>query len=137
VKDAAAGTSALKTSPAFVEMYGKINTGESMWGLANCGSKIFDELRKNGINCKAMFGSVNVTDGLTMDVRTRAMSPDAAAQLATMAKGGVAQAQAFVDKIDITTDGSDMRTTVVISQEKLKGLVAMFGGGRKGGAGAP
>lgn len=136
VMDAAAGTSALKTSPAFVEMYSKINTSESMWGLANCGSKIFDEMRKQGINCKAVFGSLNVTDGVTTDIRIRAMSPDQATQLATMAKSQTGPAAQFVDKIDITTDGPDMKTSIVISKAKLMTIIAMAGG-RKGGGGAP
>lgn len=136
VKAAAAGTSTLKSSPQFVDMYGKINTSDSMWGLANCASKALADLKKANISCKAIFGSVNVTDGITTDVRIRATSPDQASTIETLAKSQAGQLQPFVDKLDISVDASDVKMAIVISQQKLQTLMQLAKAGM-GGADGP
>jgi hypothetical protein len=140
VKLAAAGGSTLKSSPPFLDMYSKVNTGDSLWGLMNGASKAFDKMSSLGVKPKAMFGSINVTDGLSLDLRMRLETPDAAAQLATMGKTQLQQAAKMFDKADVTNDGSDVRFSIVLSNQKLQalisqfaGLVGAFGGGGMGG----
>lgn len=138
---AAQGGSALKTSPAFVEMYGKINTQASLWMLVNGNSKVFDKTAQMGMKPKALFGSVNVTDGLAVDMRMRLESADQAAQMANTFKGQLQAFQSMVDKMDIGNDGADLKFSVSMSTQKLEALVknlaGMFGGGGMGGGGAP
>ena len=137
IKKVAAGGGALKTSPAFVEMFQKISTGDSMWMVMNGSSPMFNKAAAMGMKFKAMYGSVNVTDGLTVDLRFRFNTPDEAAQLVTMTKGQInnAQVKAMFDKIDVTSDGADAKFTVAMSAEKLKALAGMVGGmmGQMGG----
>lgn len=128
VKAAAAGTSTLKSSPAFVDMYAKINTGDSLWMLMNGNSHAFDKAAAMGFKPKAVFGSVNVTDGLTLDLRMRLDSPDQAAQIAGMAKGQAAQAKAMFDKLDIGNDGADVKVSLALSSAKLDALIQQFAG---------
>jgi len=138
VKQAAAGGSTLKTSPAFVEMYGKIKTNESLWMLLNGTSKAFDSMASMGVKPKAVFGSVNVTDGLSVDMRMRLDSPDQAAQMANAFKGQAQAMVSMVDKLDITNDAADVKVAVVLSSQKLQQLIQTFGGmlgGMGGGAG--
>ncbi len=143
VKAVAAGGSALKTSPAFVEMYSKINTADSLWILMNGNSKAFDKAAQLGFKPKAVFGSVNVTDGLTVDLRVRLDTPDQAVQIANMAKGQVAQFAKMVDKLDIVAEASDVKVNVALSTQKLEALIQQFAGlmggmgGGGGGAGGP
>jgi hypothetical protein len=139
VKAAAAGGSALKTSAAFVDMYNKINTQDSMWMLANGNSKLFDKAGSLGVKPKAVFGSLNVTDGLTVDIHMRLDSPDQATQLANMGKAQAAGAKVYFDKIDITNDGADVRIALGMSNAKLQQLISQFGGmlGSMGGMGGP
>jgi len=140
VKAAAAGTSALKTSAAFVDMYSKIKTGDSLWMLANGNSPIFDKASALGVKPKAVFGSVNVTDGLTLDVRVRLNTPDEATNLANMLKGQAQQAAAMFDKVDIGSEASDMKLSLAMSTQKLEALVAQIAqlaGGMGAGAGGP
>jgi hypothetical protein len=142
VKAAAAGGSTLKSSPPFLEMYSKVNTGDSLWGLMNGNSKAFDKMSSLGVKPKAIFGSVNVTDGLSLDMRMRLDTPDAAAQLANMSKSQLQQAAKMFDKADVTNDGADVRFTIVLSNQKLQALIAQFAGlvgafgGMGGGAGS-
>jgi hypothetical protein len=126
IKNVAAGTSALKSSPAFVEMYSKVNTKDSIWALVN--GRLLDRAASLGVKPKAVFGSINVTDGLAMDVRMVVESAEAATQLATMAKGQVAQAAKMVDQVDVTSDGPEVKVTVVMSNQKLQALIAQIGG---------
>jgi len=125
---AAKGGSALKTSPAFVEMYGKIKTGDSLWMLMNGNSKAFDQAASMGFKPKAVFGSVNVSDGLAVDLRVRLESPDQATQIAGMAKGQVGQFAKMVDTLDIAAEASDVKVVVVVSAAKLETLISQFGG---------
>lgn len=125
---AAKGGSALKTSPAFVEMYGKIKTGDSLWMLMNGNSKAFDQAASMGFKPKAVFGSVNVSDGLAVDLRVRLETPEQATQIAGMAKGQVGQFAKMVDTLDIAAEASDVKVIVVVSAAKLETLISQFGG---------
>ncbi len=140
VKAAAAGTSALKTSAAFVDMYSKINTQDSLWVLMNGNSKVFEKAGQMGFKPKAVFGSVNVTDGLTVDMRVRLDTPDQATQITNMANQQVAQFKQMVDKLSIVADGADVKLDVALSTQKLEALIQQFAGmmgGLGGGMGGP
>ncbi len=140
VKAATAGTSALKTSPAFVDMYSKIKTGDSLWMLANGNSPIFDKASALGVKPKAVFGSVNVTDGLTLDLRIRLNTPDEAKNLSNMVEGQKKQAAAMFDKFDVGTENADLKVSIAMSTQKLEQLVSQImalAGGMGGGMGGP
>jgi hypothetical protein len=126
VKAAAAGGSALKSSQAFTDMYSKVKTSDSVWFLVN--GKVLDKAGSMGIKPKAVFGSINVTDGLTFDGRVRLDTPEAATQLTNMAKSQAQQAAKMFDKIDVTSEGSEMKMSIVLSNQKLTALIAQIGG---------
>ena len=127
---AAKGTSALKSSQTFVELYQKINTKESLWFLINGNAPFMAKAASAGVKPKAVFGSLNVTDGLSLDMRIRFATPDEATQLVNMMKGQTnnAQVKQMFDKLDVVADGADAKIGVAMSQEKLKNLVGMIGG---------
>lgn len=136
VLKAAKGGGTLKTSPAFVEMYSKINTQASLWMLVNGSAKVFDKAASMGVKPKAVFGSLNVTDGLAVDLRMRLESADQATQMANTFRGQLQGFASMVDKLDVGNDGADVKVSVAMSQQKLealvKNLMGMFGGGRGG-----
>jgi hypothetical protein len=137
VKEAAGGKGSLGTSAGFVELYSKVNTTDSIWVLVNASTKaIADKLAANplGIKVKAFYGSINITDGLSADVRVRTESADQASSAASMLKAASAQAMMFVDKINIVAEGTDIHATVALSANKLTSL-ASLAGGRKGAGG--
>jgi hypothetical protein len=137
VKQVAQGGSTLKSSPPFLDMYGKVKTGDSLWFLINGNAKFFDKAAAMGVKPKAVFGSINVTDGLSLDMRMRMETPDAAAQFANMGKAQIQQAAKMFDQIDIAADGADAKITVVLSNQKLQALIQQVGGmlGGLGGMG--
>jgi hypothetical protein len=128
VKQVAQGGSTLKSSPPFLDMYSKVKTTDSLWLLVNGNAKFFEKMAAIGAKPKAVFGSINVTDGLSVDMRLRMDTPDAAAQFANMMKAQVQQAAKMVDQVDVTSDGADAKITVVLSNQKLQALTQQFGG---------
>jgi len=137
---AAKGQSALKSSATFTEMFSKINTQDSLWLLMNGNSPAFSKMGSMGVKPKAIFGSINVTDGLTVDMRMRLGTPDEAKQLVTMLQGQInnPQVKQMFDKLDVAQDGSDAKFSVAMSNQKLQQLVQMVGGmmgGMMGGGG--
>ena len=134
----------LDTSGSFQDLYGKVNTHDSVWVLINAQTPAFQKTASMGVHMKAIFGSINITDGLTVDLHMRVGSPDEASSFVTMAKGQLAspQIQQFVDKLDITSSDADVNLAVAMGEQKLMTIVGMlggmFGGGMGGGAtGAP
>jgi hypothetical protein len=128
IKAVAKGTSALKTSAAFVEIYKKTNTSDTLWAVMNGSSKAFDAMASLGIKPKAVFGSLNVTKDLNLDVRVRMKSPADATNLSSMMNTQVKAAAGMVDKITIAADGADVSVKVLLSDAKLKALATQFGG---------
>jgi len=136
VQGIVSGKSALRTSPAFVDMYGKINAQDSLWALVNGNMKGVDKLATLlGLKPKALFGSINVTDGLTADLRMRVDTPDQAAQTAAGLSQQAAMAKQFVDNVAVTSDGADVKLTLAISNAKLMELQRQMGKGGGGGLG--
>ncbi len=129
IKKAAQGGSTLSTSAAFVDMYGKLNKNDSAWFLANGNSKIFEQASAIGIRPKAVFGSINVTDTMTADVRARLDSPDQATQTATNFRGQVQAMASMFDKLDLTNESADVRLQAAASSVKIKNLFKLVAGG--------
>ncbi|MCX5743677.1 MAG: hypothetical protein NT062_14390 [Proteobacteria bacterium] len=131
----AKGDAALKTSPMFVDMFGKVNAQHTLWGLMKGSSKVFAPLAGANIKFKAVYGSLNITDGLQIEGRARMDSADQATSLAAMANSKAAQMKMMVDKLDVGVDGNDVKGSVMISAEKLKSLMGLMGMGMGGGGG--
>lgn len=140
----AKGTNGLKASQTFLEMYSKVNTKDSLWLFVNGNAPFMAKAAQAGVKPKAVFGSINVTDGLTVDMRIRLGSPDEAKSLVTMMQGQTSspQVKQMFDKLDVTVDGSDAKVAVAMSNAKLQSLIGMVGGmmgglGGGGGMGGP
>jgi hypothetical protein len=127
---AAKGGSALKTSQTFVDMYSKVKTNESLWLLINGNAPFMAKAAQAGVKPKAVFGSVNVTDGLTLDLNIRVASADEATNLVNMMKGQInnPQVKQMFDKLDVSADGPDAKISMAMSNQKLQQLIGMVGG---------
>jgi hypothetical protein len=127
VRKAASTQSTLKTSPPFLDMYSKVKTGDSLWGLMNGNSKTFEKMGQMGAKPTALFGSVNVTDGLSVDMRMRFAKADEANQVAGAVKQQIGALSKFADKADANVDGSDVHIEIGMSNQKLQSLIQQFG----------
>jgi hypothetical protein len=122
VKALVSGTGTLKTSASFTEMYKKVKTSDSLWGLAS--GKVLDKLP---VKATAAYGSLNVTDGLAVDLRVRFEKAEDATQATSMINSQTKQAVQYFDKAEFTADGSEMHGTVVMSNQKLQTMIQQFG----------
>ena len=129
VKAAARGTSRLKANAAFSNMYKKLKSADTVWLVVLEKSKLFDQMSGMGTKPKAVFGSVNVTRDVTADVHIRVASPKDATSFAATIKQQVAALSSFVDKIDVTSAGTDVSIAVLMSNAKVQTLIKMAGGG--------
>jgi hypothetical protein len=133
VKKVASGGSQFRTSPAFLEMFQTINSQDTLWLVANGNSPVFSRMHTLGVNLRALFGSLNLTDGLAVNMRLRLDSPDAASNVVSLAKGQLTQAKFFFDKLDVSSNGPDVKFDVAMSKAKLTQLAgtvaSMMGGG--------
>lgn len=124
VKAVLGGGASLKSSAAFLEMYKKVKTTDSIWGFAS--GKVMERIPM-GLKLTAAYGSINVTDSLTVDTRVRFDKPEDAAQAAEMANAQTKQATQYVDKAEATAEGNDLHVSVIISGQKLAQLIPMLG----------
>jgi len=123
-----ASQTSLRSSPAFAALYDKIDTHASVWGLANGNSDLLGMLAGElGTRPKALFGSLNVTDRIDVDLRMRLDVPDAASQFAAGLQQQATVVKAFVDRIDVTSEGTDVRLALSLSEQKLSALTQMKG----------
>lgn len=127
-KTIAKGGSALKTSAAFVELYKKTNTGDTLWMIMNGSSKAFDAMASLGIKPKAVYGSLNVTKDLNLDMKIRMKDAAGAQNLSKMMNQQAGAAAGMLDKLAITADGADVKIVVLLTDAKLKTLAQQFGG---------
>ena len=132
IKKVAGGGSGLQTSPTVVALYSKINSTDSLWYLVNGKASFMSQLASMGVKPQAMFGSVNVTDGVSASVHMRLGSADEANNLVTLLKGELGQAKQFFDKLDVSSDGQDAKFDISVGKDKLKMIAGMLGGAMGG-----
>jgi hypothetical protein len=133
----------LTGSPEFMGMIGGINTGATIWGLANGGSPM---LSRGSLKFQAAFGSIDITDGVNADGRIRLKSADEAQKVAKVLGGQLSSVKqmGFADVAELTPDGSDVKVVFQMKPQTVKNLTAMAKGflmgrgmGGPGGPGGP
>ncbi len=116
----------LRSSPAFAELLKLTDLEASLWTVLNGSSPIFDQVASGlGMRPKALFGSVTLTAGLTMNARMRLDSAAQAQQVQQMVNGQVGMARAMFDKLDITTDNADVVVAVAMNEQQLNNIMQM------------
>jgi hypothetical protein len=128
VKAAAAGSSALKASPAFVDMYKKLDTSKSIWFFVNGKLSGFEMAESMvGARPKSVFGSLHITDGLAVDARMRLESDQKASDLAKTFQSQIQGLKTYAKDAALASDGPDVRLTLSMTQENLKELAQAMG----------
>ncbi len=116
----------LHTSPAFAELLKLTDLEATVWTVVNGSSSLFDQATGAlGMRPKAVFGSVTLTAGLTMNVRMRLDSAAQAQQLQQMVSGQIGMARAMADKLDVTTDQNDLVVAIAMNEQQLNNIIQM------------
>lgn len=124
----AKGGAGLDTSPAFSALVKGLDRTRSMWFAVNGNMKALQQMAAMGAKPTAVFGTVNVTDGVTFDGSMRFATPDEAQSLLAMSKSMTdsPQVKAMFDKLEINANGTDLTASAAIGPDKLKMLLGMF-----------
>lgn len=126
VKAAAAGTSMLSKSQAFLAMYNKIDSQATVWAFVR-GSVIPSEVADvAGVRPKAIFGSVKLDGGVAARVYARLDSSEQATETAGGLRGQVEALASMVDKAELSSDGPDLQLAVTASAAKLASLLELM-----------
>lgn len=128
IKAVAKGGSALKTSAAFVQFFKKTNTSDTLWMIVNGSLKALAPMAQLGIKPRAIYGSLNVTKDLNLDVKFNMKTAAEATNLSQLMNTQAKPAAGMVDKLTITAVDTDVSIKLLLSDAKLKALATQFGG---------
>ncbi|HSJ99991.1 MAG TPA: hypothetical protein VK932_02075 [Kofleriaceae bacterium] len=128
VLEVAQGKSPLKSSREFSDMYGRLQTGHTVWYLVNGQTPAIAQLLDQiNVKSKAIFGTVNVTDKLESNTRIRVDGEEQATKLAELIKSAAGYIEKMAEKLEVEADGADARATVVFTPKQLKSVIAVVG----------
>lgn len=125
VKTAIAGGGALPKTAAFLELFDRVDTAHTGWIVMNGNSKAFDAVAQLGMKPKAMYGSANATDGVTVDMRMKMASASDATKLSNLVNQQVKPMAGMLsfDKLEITPENDDLVLAIGVTAAKLPQLV--------------
>ncbi len=139
VLHAATGGRHLDASPAFADLYAQIHSEDSLWLvvappralLADTNDAFAHAYPGEHLDLSAVYGSIDVTNDVVLDMRLRLASPTQVAfvvsQMRTQLEGPAAQLaiSSFVDAVDVTADGNDVRINAAATSTQLAALTAL------------
>lgn len=117
----------LRSSPAFVDLYNKLEPNASVWFIANGASPSMQSIAGMGINPRFIDGTVTVTDRYVAVLRVTFATPDEAQNLATLSNSVSAQVRAMVDTFDVRAEGPVARFDIVMTSSQAQTVLGMFG----------
>lgn len=129
---AAQAKSTLPDSKEFASMYGRLNMADTAWFLVRGDTEmIAKNLERLNVRTKALFGTVNVTDGVEAHMFVRAETEEQATKLRELMESQAGMAKSMMEKLEIEQEKADVKSTMKLTQQQLKSLVRFaqsFGG---------
>jgi hypothetical protein len=116
----------LRSSPAFMTLYDKLERGASLWFVLNGSSPLFQSLSL-GVRPRYIDGTVVVSDNYVWTTRITMSSPNDASTLATTLRQVSAQAKQMVETFDIHEEADVVHVDIVLTQPQLQTILAMLG----------
>jgi hypothetical protein len=117
----------LRASPAFIELYNKLEPSASAWFIANGASPSLQAIAGMGINPRFIDGTVTVTDRYVAVLRVTFATPDEAQNLAKLSNSVSAQVRAMVETFDVHADGPVARFDIVMTSTQAQTVLGMLG----------
>jgi hypothetical protein len=117
----------LRTSPAFIELYNKLEPGASAWFIANGASPMLQSVASAGITPRFIDGTVTVTDRYVAVLRVTFATPDEAQNLAKLSNSVSAQVRAMVESFDVRAEGPVTRFDIVVTSTQAQTILGMVG----------
>ena len=117
----------LRSSPAFVELFSKLEPNAAMWFIANGASPTLKSIAGMGINPRFIDGTVMVSDRYVAVLRVTFATPDEAQNLAKLSNSVSAQVRAMVESFDVRADGPVARFDIVVTSAQAQTILGMVG----------
>lgn len=117
----------LRASPAFIELYNKLEPSASVWFIANGASKTLQSLAGMGINPRFIDGTITVTDRYVAVVRVTFATPDEAQSVVKMSNSMSAQVRAMIETFDVRDEGTVARFDIVMTSAQAQTILGMVG----------
>lgn len=117
----------LRTSPAFIDLYNKLEQGASVWFIANGASKTLQSLSGMGINPRFIDGTLTVTDRYVAVVRVTFATEDEAKSIVTMMNSMAGQVRAMVESFDARVEGNVARFDISMTSAQGQTILGMVG----------
>jgi hypothetical protein len=119
--------SPLRSSPAFMAIYDKLERGASLWFVVNGSSQLFQSFSL-GIRPRYIDGTLTVTDRYTLTTRVTMFSAADASSLASTLQGVSAQLKQLVETLDIRAEDDLVHVDVVLTQPQMQTILVTLGG---------
>ena len=118
----------LRTSPAFMDMFGRVDTRRTGWFFLNGSARMFDSARfPTGFRPRAMFGSADATSGLAAKLVMRMPQPADAQNLVGMVQGQLAALRSLVAKLDVVAEDADVVIDLALTDDQLAMIAGLLG----------
>ena len=125
------GKSTLKSSKEFADMYSRVQTSHTVWYLLKGDIEMIAKaLDMINVKSKAIFGSVNVTDGLELRGHMRVETEEQATSAVDLLKSQAGMVGKMAEKLEIDRDKTDVRTLVKLTKPQLQNVLGLLRGFR-------
>ena len=119
-----ASGSPLRGSQHFMDLYGTLPKGASLWGVVNGASKMLDEF--GAMRPRNTKGTIMVSDRIVIAGDVVFDTPDVAQQVDTLVKATFQQAHQWLESGDSQIDGTKLLVKAVIGPMQLQQLLTFF-----------
>lgn len=117
----------LRTSQAFMELYGKLEQNASVWFIANGASPTLETLGSLGVNPRFIDGTLATTDRYVAVLRVTFATAAEAQNVVTMTNSMSAQVRAMVETFDVRAEGAVARFDIVMTAAQGQTILGMVG----------
>ena len=119
-----ASGSPLRGSKAFMDLYGGLPKGASIWGVVNGRSKMLDEL--GTMRPRNTKGTITLSDRIVIDGDAVFEAADVAQQVEALVKATFAQVHQWIESGDTRIAGSTLFVKAVVGPVQLQQILQMF-----------
>jgi len=121
-----ASGSPLRTSHAFMDLYGRLERGASVWGVINGKTKLLDEAAGAGMRPVTVMGTLAMSDRIVIAGRAVFADDATAGKVDTLLKTSLAQIGKFTEHAESRQEGAQVIVGLSVSGAQLQTLLAFL-----------
>lgn len=115
------GGAPLRSSPAFLELFSKIESNRELWFVLNA-KHAFARLAELGVQSHAFAGSISAAQGINATVRMRVANPDQAREVAEVMRAALHPLAQEVEYLEVVTESADVVGHIRMTDQQVAQL---------------